>query len=163
VRLDDVVVSALPDRARRSLRLRRIGLLFQELELLDYLPALDNVLLPFHLAGRTAVTPARVEAARALAAAVGLAEPLLRRRPQHLSQGERQRVALCRALVTEPTLLLCDEPTGNLDAASAASVLDLTFAQVRARGATLVMVTHDQALLPRFDRVLDMRELRAAS
>ncbi len=163
VRLDDVVLSQLPDRARRAWRLARVGLLFQELELLDYLSALDNILLPFHLAGGAAVTAARLDAARGLASSVGLGAALLRRRPHHLSQGERQRVALCRALVTEPKLLLCDEPTGNLDPATANSVLDLTFAQARTRGATLFMVTHDHALLPRFDRVLDMTTLAAAS
>lgn len=163
VRLDDVVVSALSDRQRRALRLARIGLLFQELELLDYLSALDNVLLPFHLAGRAAVTPARVQTARALAESLGLHQGLLRRRPHRLSQGERQRVALCRAMVTEPALVLCDEPTGNLDPGTAKSVLDLLFAAVRARRATLLMVTHDHGLLPRFDRVLDITTLTAGA
>jgi len=160
VRLDDVTMSALSDRERRAERLKRIGLLFQELELLDYLTALDNVLLPHHLAGAAAVTPARVQAARALMAQLGLGR-YERRRPSQLSQGERQRVALCRALVTEPSLVLCDEPTGNLDPTTTALVLDLLFAGVRARGATLFMVTHDHALLPRFDRVLDLAAVTA--
>ena len=159
VRLDDVAVSRLDDAARRALRRSRVGLLFQELELLDYLSALDNILLPFHLAGRRAVTPERRASARALAESVGIAG-LLARRPQQLSQGERQRVAMCRALVTEPGLLLCDEPTGNLDPTTASSVLDLLFAEVARRGATLLMVTHDHGLLPRFDRVVDMATLR---
>lgn len=161
VRLDDTEISARTDRQRRAFRLARIGLLFQELLLLDYLSALDNVLLPFHLAGRAAVTDARAQAARALAESFGLGA-LLARRPHQLSQGERQRVALCRALVTEPKLILCDEPTGNLDPATAKSVLDLVFAAVRARGATLLMVTHDHAPLPRFERVVDMTKLTAA-
>ncbi|MEZ5965230.1 MAG: ABC transporter ATP-binding protein [Planctomycetota bacterium] len=163
VRLDGVAMSALPDAARRAFRLARIGLLFQELELLDYLSALDNVLLPFHLAGRAAVTAARIGAARALAASMGLTPPLLERRPAQLSQGERQRVALCRALVTEPSLVLCDEPTGNLDPRTATTVLDLLLDEVRRRGATLLMVTHDHALLPRFDRVIDMSNLCSAA
>src|SRR5690606_19827901 len=124
LRVDGVALRDLSEAGRRAFRLRRVGLLFQDLALLDSLSALDNVLLPFHLQGRAAVTPARRAAARDLAASVGLDAALLARRPSRLSQGERQRVALCRALVTEPALLLCDEPTGSLDPGSAAAVLD---------------------------------------
>ena len=76
-----------------------------------------------------------------------------------LSQGERQRVAVCRALLPEPSLLLCDEPTGNLDPANKEHVLDILFAYVRQRAATLLVVTHDHELLPRFERVIDIRDL----
>lgn len=161
VQLDGVTISALGDAERRALRRARIGLLFQELELLDYLSALDNILLPFHLMGARAAAEHR-DAARALARSLGI-EPLLARRPHALSQGERQRVALCRALVTEPSLLLCDEPTGNLDPKSAGTALDLLFAEVERRKATLLMVTHDHGLLPRFDRVIDMATLRVSA
>jgi putative ABC transport system ATP-binding protein len=162
VRLADVAVSALPDAARAAFRLAHIGLLFQDLELLPYLCARDNILLPFHLAGGSAPTPARTAAAHALADSVGLPADLLRRRPHQLSQGERQRVALCRALITAPRLILCDEPTGNLDPEAAARVLDLVRARARELGATLFLVTHDHSLLPRFDRVLDMATLASS-
>ncbi len=160
VRVADVEVSALDDRARRAFRLARIGLLFQELELLDYLSAGDNVLLPFHLSGQAPDAAQRASAV-ALATAVGIA-PLLDRRPHRLSQGERQRVALCRALVTAPSLLLCDEPTGNLDPRTASTVLDLLFREASARGTTLVLVTHDHSVLARFDRVVDITTLGAS-
>ena len=159
VRVDGVDLGALDDAARRAFRLARIGLLFQELELLDYLSARDNVLLPFHL-GAGALDAEQRASVASLAAAVGI-DALLDRRPQHLSQGERQRVALCRALVTAPSLLLCDEPTGNLDPTTAGTVLDLIFREARARDTTLVLVTHDHSVLPRFDRVLDLAALGA--
>lgn len=161
VRVDGVELGALDDAGRRAFRLARIGLLFQELELLDYLSARDNVLLPFHLGAGALDADQRALAAR-LATAVGV-DALLDRRPHQLSQGERQRVALCRALVTAPSLLLCDEPTGNLDPTTAGAVLDLIFREVRARNTTLVLVTHDHSVLPRFDRVLDLATLGAAA
>ena len=87
---------------------------------------------------------------------------LLERKPRRLSQGERQRVALCRALVTEPELLLCDEPTGNLDPRNADTIVDLLLRQARERDATVFMVTHDHSLLERFDRTVDVRDLGGA-
>lgn len=153
-----VRVSELPDDQRRSRRLTRLGMVFQELELLDYLDVLDNILLPFHLARDPRVpVPVRTRA-RELAEETGIGE-LLARKPRALSQGERQRVAIARALVGEPELILGDEPTGNLDPDTAAQILDLLFGEVERRGATLLMVTHDHSILDRFDRVIDMGEL----
>ena len=82
--------------------------------------------------------------------------PLLKRRPHRLSQGERQRAAICRALVSAPKLVLADEPTGNLDPDTGEAVLDLLFEEVRNADAALLVVTHDQVILPRFDRVVDL-------
>ncbi len=158
VRLGDVVVSALDDAARRALRIRRIGMVFQEFELLEYLSARENLLLPYHVNPALGLDDGARGRAEALGRATGI-DHVLDRRPSLLSQGERQRVALCRALVTEPDLILCDEPTGNLDPATAAATLDQLFEQVTRHGATLLMVTHDHGLLPRFDRVVDMAEL----
>jgi len=153
-----VRVSELSDDQRRSRRLSRLGMVFQELELLDYLDVLDNILLPFHLA-RDPRVPAPVRTrARELAEETGIGG-LLARKPRALSQGERQRVAIARALIGEPELILGDEPTGNLDPATAAQILDLLFGEVQRRGATLLMVTHDHSILDRFDRVIDMGEL----
>ncbi len=149
----------LGERERRAQRASRVGLVFQEFELLDYLSALDNMLLPIRL-GRGDLAAARGRA-HELAETLGV-KGLLRRVPQRLSQGERQRVAIARALIASPALVLCDEPTGNLDPKTADSVLDLLLAQSRERDAALLMVTHDHSLLDRFDRVIDVRELGPA-
>ena len=98
----------------------------------------------------------------ALADSMGISHALARG-PRGLSQGERQRVAICRALVTEPKLVMCDEPTGNLDPATAGTTLDLLFDRVSERAATLLMVTHNHGILGRFDRVLDITDLGSAS
>lgn len=157
VTLADRPLSALSDQARRARRLREVGLVFQDFALLDYLSARDNLLLPYRLSPELGLDDSARARADELARATGIAG-LLSRKPARLSQGERQRVALCRALVTEPGLVVADEPTGNLDPRAGAAAVDLLFEQVRARGATLLVVTHDHLLLPRFDRVLDLAE-----
>ena len=154
---EGVEISALSEPARRDFRVAAIGLVFQEFELLEYLSVFDNVVLPYRI-NSTLRLDGRVRArARELADRLGIAN-LLGRRPAQLSQGERQRVAVCRALVVDPPLLLADEPTGNLDPANKLRVLDLLFDVARERGATLVTVTHDHELLPRFDRVVDFKQ-----
>lgn len=149
-------------RARRRRRLESIGMVFQEFELLGHLTVRENVLVAYHLDAGLRADRAAPARAVELARAAGI-EHLLDRKPARLSQGERQRVALCRALVTRPSLVLADEPTGSLDAASAGGVADLLTASARERGATLIVVTHDADLLDRFDRVLDVRELAGAA
>lgn len=162
VRAAGAALTELSDDRRRALRLARIGLVFQGFELLDYLTAAENVLLPYHLARSMVLDGAVRGRAAALAAAVGI-ERVWLRRPSELSQGERQRVALCRALVTRPELLLCDEPLGNLDPETAGEALELILEQARELGATVFLVTHDHSILDRFDRVIDVRELGSAS
>ena len=130
--------------------------MFQEFELLEYLNVLDNVLLPYRIHSALRIDPAVRERARRLADEVGIGA-LLDRYVTRLSQGERQRVAICRALVTEPAILLADEPTGNLDPESKERVLDILFACAGRTGATLVAVTHDHDVLPRFERVVDFK------
>jgi putative ABC transport system ATP-binding protein len=149
---------SLSDAARRRFRLERIGLVFQELELLDHLTVRDNLLLPWHLGARTAPWDEAHCTAADLAEALGIS-PHLDKLPRALSQGERQRVAVGRALTLEPRVLLADEPTGNLDAKSAATVLDLLLGAARERKAALLLVTHDATLLPRLDRVVEMSAL----
>ena len=148
-------VSGMPDRARRRLRARAVGFVFQDFALLDYLTVRGNILYPYRIGAGLRLDRAARARAEALAGACGIAE-LLDRRPGALSQGERQRVALCRALVTEPAVVLADEPTGNLDPANKALILGLLFERARAAGAALLAVTHDHELLPRFDRVVDL-------
>ncbi|MCW5557392.1 MAG: ATP-binding cassette domain-containing protein, partial [Verrucomicrobiae bacterium] len=145
----------LTEEGRRAVRRSRIGMAFQEFELLDYLTARENILLACYVGGTQDSRLALLQRAEDLAAAAGI-QSILDRAPARLSQGERQRVALCRALLTRPPLILCDEPTGNLDPKSSVAVLQLLLDQAREDGATLLMATHDHALIPRFDRVLDL-------
>ncbi|MFO1051401.1 MAG: ATP-binding cassette domain-containing protein [Planctomycetota bacterium] len=156
VRVGGDVVTAMTESQRRAFRCRGVGLVFQELELLEHLDVTENLVLQCVLRGESA--GARGDRLRELAAACGI-EGRLRRKPRALSQGERQRVAACRALLGEPAVILADEPTGNLDAANARRLVDLLLTDARARRATLLVVTHDQALLPRFDRTLTMEAL----
>jgi putative ABC transport system ATP-binding protein len=152
-----VEVAELAEDARRSFRASSIGLVFQEFELLEYLSVLDNVLLPYYVSGGLHLDAEVRERAADLAREVGLGDKL-GRLPARLSQGERQRVAVCRALVTGPPLLLADEPTGNLDPLNKGKVLDILLEQAERSGATVVTVTHDHDLLPRFERVLDVKD-----
>ena len=154
---NDVQVHSLSDRARRDFRIRHIGLVFQEFELLEYLSVFDNILLPYRINSSLELTSRVRDRARELARDVGI-EDKLRRHPNKLSQGEKQRVAVCRALLTEPVLLLADEPTGNLDPGNKGRVLDILFDYAGRSGATLVTVTHDLDLVDRFSRVVDFRQ-----
>ena len=161
VRFDGQDLTGLADGARRSFRAREIGFVFQDFALLDYLTARDNILYPYRIAsGPPLDAEARARADR-LAQACGLSGKL-DRRPGALSQGEQQRVALCRALVRQPRLILADEATGNLDPDNKSAILDLLFARTQDAGATLLAVTHDHELLPRFDRVIDFATFRQA-
>ncbi len=153
-------LAGIGDEARRLLRLDSVGLVFQEFRLLDYLTVLDSILLPIRLSGRPVTSEIR-ERAHELARRAGI-QDLLKRRPQRLSQGERQRAAICRALIGTPRLVLADEPTGNLDPATAESVLDLLFEQVAEAEAALLVITHDHEILPRFDEVFDLSERNLA-
>ena len=154
-------LSDIGDESRRLLRLESVGLVFQEFRLLDYLTVLDSILLPVRLAGRSVTSEIR-DRAHELARRAGIQE-LLKRRPQRLSQGERQRAAICRALIGTPRLVLADEPTGNLDPTTAESVLDLLFEEVATAGAALLVITHDHEILPRFDEVFDLSERNLAA
>jgi putative ABC transport system ATP-binding protein len=151
-------MAALAAHDRQDLRALEIGLVFQEFELLEYLDALDNVLLPYRLTPVLELDAAARERAAALLADVGLGDKL-QRFPGQLSQGERQRVALCRALVTRPMVLLGDEPTGNLDEANRDHVIDGLLGYGLDAGAAVVVVTHDRDLLPRFSRTVDVSRL----
>jgi predicted ABC-type transport system involved in lysophospholipase L1 biosynthesis ATPase subunit len=149
-------LAALSRRQLADYRLTSVGFVFQSFHLLPHRTALENVELPLTLAGRP--RRERRVAARELLDAVGMGHRTGHTPPQ-LSGGERQRVAVARALANRPALVLADEPTGNLDSASAAAVMDLLLAQVRDRGVTLVLVTHDEDLAARSaDRVVRMSD-----
>ncbi|MBU1235303.1 MAG: ABC transporter ATP-binding protein [Gammaproteobacteria bacterium] len=149
VRLAGEEISALDEDARAALRGRLLGFVFQSFQLLPALTALENAALPLELMGRADADTQ----ASAMLGRVGLAERL-HHYPKHLSGGEQQRVALARAFAVAPKLLLADEPTGNLDAATGAEIIELMFAMNREAGTTLVLVTHDEALAARCGRVL---------
>jgi putative ABC transport system ATP-binding protein len=160
VRVAGADLGALTEGARRRFRAGTIGFVFQDFALMDYLIARENILYPFRVAAGLTLDAAARDRAEALARACGIGG-LLDRRPGRLSRGEQQRVAICRALVTRPRLVLADEATGNLDPESKGAVLDLLFARAAEAEATVLAVTHDHALLPRFDRVVDVATLRA--
>ena len=160
VQVGHTQVSELDDRRRRDFRIRNLGLVFQDFELLDYLNVLDNILYPYRITRALRLDVAVRERAIELAGRMGIGDKL-KRRVNDLSQGEKQRVAICRALLPGPGLLLADEATGNLDPDNKTLILDLLFDSVDAHGATLLAVTHDHELLPRFDRVVDFATFRA--
>lgn len=152
VHLGEFCMSGARSKARRAFRLRHIGIVFQDYQLVDCLSVLDNVLLPYRLSSSMRVTGEARERASELANKVGLGHKLscLAHR---LSQGERQRCAICRSVVTRPSIILADEPTGALDARNRARVVDLILDMARECEATVVFVTHDLDVLEPFDRV----------
>ena len=151
VMLGEVEVTALAGRELAPFRARRVGFVFQDHHLLPQLTALENVLLPT-LAAQTPDAEAR---ARALLERVGVVERA-DAFPAQMSGGERQRTAIARALINGAGLLLCDEPTGNLDRDTAGAIIDL-FLEVASEGVTVVMVTHNLELAGRFERCYELR------
>ncbi|WP_229220006.1 ABC transporter ATP-binding protein [Rugamonas fusca] len=158
VELQQTDIFALDEDGRAQFRQQHVGFVFQSFQLLAHLTALENVMLPLELRGDS---QARAKAERMLER-VGLGARL-RHYPRYLSGGEQQRVALARAFVCEPPLLLADEPTGSLDAASGEAVMALMFELNREHGSTLVLVTHDMTIAARCGRTLHMRAGRLAS
>lgn len=158
--VDGTGVSSLSEKERSAFRINNIGLVFQEFELMEYLNVLDNILLPYRLSSSLKLDKKVVERAKQLAKKVHI-EDKLNRNVSRLSQGERQRVAICRALLPEPPVLLCDEPTGNLDPENKLIVLEFLMQEVKERGTTLVVVTHDHQLLPYFENVIDFSDFKS--
>jgi putative ABC transport system ATP-binding protein len=159
VQVNDISVNELSDAERRAFRISRIGFVFQDFKLLDYLSVLDNILHPYRITRALQLNPEVRERAKTLAERMAIGDKL-NRNAQALSQGEQQRTAICRALLPQPGLILADEATGNLDPENKTRILDLLFDRVDEHGATLLAVTHDHELLPRFDRVVDFRDFR---
>jgi putative ABC transport system ATP-binding protein len=155
IRVDGIDLGGLGEDALARLRRERIGYVFQAFHLIPTLTALENVAIPLELAG----APDALARAAALLAEMGLG-PRAHHYPAQLSGGEQQRVALARAFANRPALLLADEPTGNLDSATGAQIIDLLVGRHRDHGATLVLVTHDPALARHADRVIELRDGR---
>ena len=152
VLLDGEALEDLPQDGRSALRGRCVGFVFQNFQLIPTLTALENVLVPLELRGESGGGPM----AEAILRRVGLGERM-RHYPSQLSGGEQQRVALARAFVRPPKILFADEPTGNLDAATSAPVVEMLFALNRESGTALVLVTHDPVLAARAGRIILMR------
>jgi putative ABC transport system ATP-binding protein len=158
VLLDGQALENLAQDGRAALRGRCVGFVFQNFQLIPTLTALENVLVPVELRGDRDGRPL----AEALLMRVGLGERM-RHYPSQLSGGEQQRVALARAFVRPPKILFADEPTGNLDAATSAPVVEMLFALNRESGTALVLVTHDPVLAMRAGRIISMRAGRIVS
>ena len=149
VNLNGTDIYALDEDARAALRMQQLGFVFQSFQLLAHLTALENVMLPLELRA----DPDAKKKAIAMLTRVGLQERL-KHYPKFLSGGEQQRVALARAFVTHPPLLLADEPTGSLDAATGEAVINMMFELNREYGSTLVLVTHDPAIAAKCARTI---------
>ncbi len=162
VHLYEADLFALDEDQRARMRGEKIGFVFQSFQLLPHLTALENVLLPLELSGRSPDGVDPLDSAKALLSRVGLAERLSHY-PKHLSGGEQQRVALARAFVSRPPLLLADEPTGSLDARTGEALIDLMFELNRERRSTLVLVTHDADIAARCDRRIELAAGRIRS
>lgn len=160
IRMGELQLESLSEAARRRFRSTQIGLVFQELELIEYLSVRENILLPCFISRSSPMMTMAQVNVESLAATIGIADKLSQH-PQQLSQGERQRVAICRALITNPEYLLVDEPTGSLDPQRAHEVLELLLDPTLKHNRTLLMVTHDQSLLGRFSRVVNLPDLKS--
>lgn len=153
-------LAGLSGAGRDRHRADHVGVIFQQFNLLPFGTVQDNILLPLRFArNRRQRCPDPRKTAAQLCAALGLPDGVLVQRAASLSVGQQQRVAVARALIGQPPILVADEPTSALDETSQAQFLDLLFGQVAAQGSTLVMVSHDPRMAPRFDRVLSMADV----
>ncbi len=161
VQIGDFNMSAARETARRNYRIANIGMVFQRFELIEYLTVRENIFLPYLInsslekSGNVNQTIDRIADRMQLADKLG-------RRPERLSQGEQQRVAIGRAILSNPSLVLADEPTGSLDPENKQRIIDLLFEQCSENESTLVVVTHDTGILNGFDQVIDFADYRHA-
>jgi putative ABC transport system ATP-binding protein len=151
--LDGVDVSKMSDDAQAEVRNKKIGFVFQQFNLLPRTPAIDQVELPMVYAG----VPDRKERAQQALKAVGLGERMYHR-PNELSGGQQQRVAIARALVNKPSIILADEPTGNLDSKSGAEIMNIFKSLNRDQGLTIILVTHDPSVAEQAEHVIRVRD-----
>jgi putative ABC transport system ATP-binding protein len=156
IRIDGEEITSLDEDRLALLRGKKLGFVFQSYNLIPTLTAEENVMLPLELQGETGDPQGR---ARGLLSAVGL-ETRVTHYPAQLSGGEQQRVAIARAFACSPSILLADEPTGNLDSVTGSVVLDMLLKLNRSQGATLILVTHDPALSGLTDRIVRLRDGR---
>lgn len=157
--INGVSVTGRSFARRQAFRLEKIGLVPQNFELLDYLTVSDNILTPIRLSGNGKPESEHFERVAELAGRTGMND-LLGKLPTELSQGERQRTALCRGLIGKPALILADEPTGNLDPENQERIVSLLLEEAQRLEASVIMITHEPGLLGRFDRIVDLMDLR---
>jgi len=157
ININSTQLEKLNEQQRRQFRIKNIGIIFQDFELIEYLNVLDNILYCFRLNPVLKLTSEIKEKAYELAKKMNIQDKLKRSISQ-LSQGEKQRVAICRALLTNPQILLADEATANLDPENKQKILDILFNYLVENEAVLIAVTHDHELLTRFDRVIDLQQ-----
>jgi len=143
----------------QDIRIVQMGLIFQEFRLIEYLNVFENIIVPFRINSILKLTNEVRQRASELAKMVGLEDKLLKF-PSKLSQGERQRVAICRALIGQPKVLLCDEPTANLDPTNRDNILSILKNYSLNKKIPLVVITHDESILPNFNRVLNIEEFK---
>ncbi len=153
--IDSRNINSLSDSERRSFRISNIGFVFQNFELVDYLTVLDNILLPYRINLTLKLNDEVRLNATELAEEMGIGSKL-NRNVTKLSQGEKQRVAICRAIVTKPKIILADEPTGNLYPHNKVLIKNILFKYSDQNQSTMITVTHDHSLLDGYDRVIDM-------
>lgn len=162
IRINGTDVHRLSDAQRRRFRATQVGFVFQDFELIDYLTVRENILLPYLINGSQQIDQ-QVKGRLAQLLTSADIQQKIERLPADMSQGERQRVAVCRALITRPSLILADEPTGSLDPQTGQAVLKLILEQATKLGATLLLVTHDYSQLGHFDRTLNLMDIAQLS
>ena len=158
IHLNGTELTKLADSQRRNFRITNIGFVFQNFELIEYLNVLDNILLSYRINPSLSMNREVIDRAETISEQLGLADKL-KRNVGKLSQGEMQRVAICRAILNNPKIILADEPTGNLDPRNKEKIIEILFDYSSRQNATLITVTHDHSLLKGFDEVLDMQQL----
>ena len=158
IHLNGTEVTKLADSQRRNFRITNIGFVFQNFELIEYLNVLDNIILSYRINPSLSMNREVIDRAETISEQLGLGDKL-KRNVGKLSQGEMQRVAICRAILNNPKIILADEPTGNLDPRNKEKIIEILFDYSSRENATLITVTHDHSLLKGFDEVLDMQQL----
>ncbi len=154
LKVNDQIVGRLSDSQRRNFRIKNIGFVFQDFRLVEYLDVPDNVLFPFRINSHLELTQDGKRNARQLLESLRIGDKS-NRYPSRLSHGERQRVAICRALVNSPSIILADEPTGNLDPANKQHIMEILLDYSSQQNASILVVTHDHNLLSGYERILD--------
>ena len=155
-------INTMSDSELRNLRIKQIGFVFQDFKLLEYLNVYDNILLPYRINSSMAGVSGRGNKAKELCKHLGVGDKLSKY-PKHLSHGEKQRIAISRALINDPSLVLADEPTGNLDPENKTKILEILFKMSDANNSTLITVTHDHELLDGFDRIIDFADFQKSA
>jgi len=157
--IGEIRINNLSDKQRRNFRIQQIGFVFQDFRLIPYLNIHDNILLPYRINSSLKIKQDTLISVQKLASDLGIEEKL-KKYPSKLSHGERQRVAICRALLNKPSIILADEPTGNLDPENKRKIMDILFEYVQQYKSTLITVTHDHEMLKGFEETIDFAEFQ---